>query len=105
MPRKTNQKANKLPNLLLTVARKKATEYRVPNGKAHWFATLSQQQPTTAKELMQLARDWNAGGETRELFPAMADFHRFVIANVTKVNRCSFNSWVHSLSEDNHGAN
>lgn len=105
MPRKTTtkppaEKANKLPNLLLTVARQKANNYRQTTGPRTWFAAMTERHPTTAKELKQLAADWNAGGETRDLFPTLADFHRFVLANVTRIGRNQFAIWVASLREE-----
>lgn len=96
--RKTKTKPPKTQsNLLLSVARKSASKYRKVQGYGSWFDALSNKSPKTADELRKMAIDWIGGGETRDLLPQASDFHRFVVAEVTKVSRCAFGEWLKKL--------
>lgn len=98
--RKTKTKPSQTQsNLLLSVARKSAGKYRKTQGCGSWFDALARRSPKTAEELRQMALNWIGGGETRDLLPQMSDFHRFVVAEVTKVSRCAFGGWLKKLED------
>lgn len=96
--RKTKTKAKATSeNLLLALARQSAITFRKTTGSKTWFTKLAEKSPKTARELKDLAIDWAAGGETRDLLPAMADLHRFVESTGVKCQRGAFVSWLKTL--------
>jgi hypothetical protein len=65
--------------------------------RENWFTRLARTQPDTAADLRALVVDWCTCGEMRDLYPTLSALHRFVAAEVTDIERQTFDRWVASI--------
>lgn len=100
MPRKPlaiKPKPKQSGNLLLAVVRQDAAKFRSTGKPKNWFDNLCERSKKTSDELLALAKDWAAGGETRTLLPTRRDFYRFVTAKVVKISETAFARWLQNV--------